>query len=89
MTAEQKLVFYKAGSFRVKFLLCMICQMEELLFLDESVTSAEILYPPFPPICLHFTNGHIILSNCGATWKLGIDFCIIIHVKPVTLCDYI
>lgn len=67
----------------------MVCRMEELLILDESVTSAEILYPPFPPICLHFTNGHIILSNCGTTWKLGIEFCIITPVMLVTLRDYI
>lgn len=81
---------------RWKFLLCVICQMEKLWLLDESVTSAEILYSLFPPICemqaqicLHVTNGHIILSNCRAAWKLGIEFCIILHVMPVTLRDYI
>lgn len=89
VTAGHKLPFYKAGSLRVKFLFRMICQMEAPMFLDEPVTPAEILYLPFPPICLHFTNGHIILSNCGATWKLGTEFRIIIRVKPVTLCDYI
>lgn len=68
---------------------CTICRLEGVSLLDELVTSAEILYPSFPLAGLHFTNGHIILSNCGATWKLGVEFCIIIHVMPVTLCDYV
>lgn len=87
MTAGHKLLPAEAGSCGVKISALYHLSNGRALALDEPVTSTEILNPPSPLICLPFTNGHSILSNCGATWQLGGEFCIIIRVLPVTRRD--
>lgn len=71
VTAGYEFILHKAGSFGVRISALSAAGLEEFLLLDESVTSAEILHPPFPPICLHFTNGHIILSRPWSYLEIG------------------